>query len=157
MRWIMPRWPGWGDYWKAYTQVFHDAWVTPIARWCRDHRIAMSGHLLGEHGWWAKNKMPWYNELANTPLFIWDPRCGAAGERLDLRAQERLVAGAVDIAQRVEDLVQPLRQLYLRDPALGRLREAPQVEEQDLLRHRRHDQNRSHHLPEGAPPLGGLR
>lgn len=46
----LPRWPGWRDYWKAYSQVFHDAWAAPIARWCREHRIAMSGHLLGEHG-----------------------------------------------------------------------------------------------------------
>jgi arylsulfatase A-like enzyme len=39
------------------------------------------GFLLGEHDWWAKNKMPWYNHLANTPLFVWDPRCAAMGER----------------------------------------------------------------------------
>ena len=32
------------------------------------------GFLLGEHDWWAKNKQPWYNELARTPLFIWDPQ-----------------------------------------------------------------------------------
>ena len=32
------------------------------------------GYLLGEHGWWAKNKMPCYNEIARIPLFIWDPR-----------------------------------------------------------------------------------
>lgn len=41
--------PLWRDYWAAYTRVFHDAWVAPIARWCRSHRIALSGHLLGEH------------------------------------------------------------------------------------------------------------
>ena len=27
---------------------YHDAWTMPIARWCRSHKIAMSGHLLGE-------------------------------------------------------------------------------------------------------------
>ncbi|GAB2564112.1 sulfatase [Gracilibacillus alcaliphilus] len=32
------------------------------------------GFLLGEHGWWAKNIMPHYNEIAHIPLFIWDPR-----------------------------------------------------------------------------------
>ena len=32
------------------------------------------GHLLSEHGFWAKNYMPVYNELAHIPLFIWDPR-----------------------------------------------------------------------------------
>ncbi|RRD93138.1 sulfatase [Clostridiales bacterium COT073_COT-073] len=32
------------------------------------------GFLLSEHNYWGKNKMPYYNEIANTPLFIWDPR-----------------------------------------------------------------------------------
>ena len=39
------------------------------------------GFLLGEHGWWAKNRPLFYEELSHTPLFIWDPRTGAAGER----------------------------------------------------------------------------
>jgi hypothetical protein len=37
---------------------------------------------LGEHDCWAKVIMPWYDELARTPLFIWDPRApAAAGQR----------------------------------------------------------------------------
>ncbi len=32
------------------------------------------GFMLGEHGHWAKCYFPFYNEIANTPLFIWDPR-----------------------------------------------------------------------------------
>ncbi|UQZ83060.1 Arylsulfatase [Paenibacillus konkukensis] len=39
------------------------------------------GFLLGEHDWWAKNIMPFYNEIARTPLFVWDPRSGRRGER----------------------------------------------------------------------------
>ncbi len=39
------------------------------------------GFLLGEHGWWAKCAMPFYDEVARTPLFIWDPRSKRAGER----------------------------------------------------------------------------
>lgn len=39
------------------------------------------GYLLGEHNWWAKNIMPLYNEIAHTPLFIWDPRSGCKDER----------------------------------------------------------------------------
>ena len=39
------------------------------------------GFLLGEHDWWGKGRMPWYNELANIPLFIWDPRTGVSDER----------------------------------------------------------------------------
>jgi arylsulfatase A-like enzyme len=39
------------------------------------------GHSLGDHGFWGKNFQPWYNELANIPLFIWDPRSRQAGAR----------------------------------------------------------------------------
>ncbi|HUS58105.1 MAG TPA: sulfatase [Planctomycetota bacterium] len=39
------------------------------------------GFLLGEHDWWAKCVQPFYNEVANTPLFIWDPRSGRRNER----------------------------------------------------------------------------
>jgi beta-glucosidase len=38
------------------------------------------GFLLGEHDWWAKSIQPWYNEIAHTPLFIWDPRSKIQGE-----------------------------------------------------------------------------
>jgi arylsulfatase A-like enzyme len=39
------------------------------------------GYLLGEHGWWGKDKVPYYDELAHLPLFIWDPRCGRKNHR----------------------------------------------------------------------------
>ena len=39
------------------------------------------GFLLGEHDWWGKCRMPFYNEVAQTPLFIWDPRSGKQHER----------------------------------------------------------------------------
>lgn len=39
------------------------------------------GFLLGEHGWWAKNRPPFYEELSHVPLFIWDPRTGRRGQR----------------------------------------------------------------------------
>lgn len=45
------------------------------------------GFLLGEHDWWAKCAQPWYNEVAHTPLFIWDPRCGKQAERRDSLVQ----------------------------------------------------------------------
>lgn len=50
-------------------------WEDTLLIVCTDH-----GFLLGEHDWWAKNAMPWYNEIINTPLFIWDPRSQARGE-----------------------------------------------------------------------------
>lgn len=39
------------------------------------------GYMLGEHGWWSKGCMPDYQETMQTPLFIWDPRSGAQGQR----------------------------------------------------------------------------
>ncbi|MEZ4710999.1 MAG: sulfatase [Caldilineaceae bacterium] len=45
------------------------------------------GFLLGEHDWWAKMVQPLYQEVAHTPLFIWDPRCRRQGERCDALVQ----------------------------------------------------------------------
>jgi hypothetical protein len=42
------KWSGWRDYWATYSEVFHESWVAPIAQWCQAHKIAMTGHLLGE-------------------------------------------------------------------------------------------------------------
>jgi len=38
------------------------------------------GFFLGEKGYLAKVVMPFYNEVAQIPLFIWDPRSGKKGE-----------------------------------------------------------------------------
>ncbi len=54
----------------------HDLWRDTLLIVCTDH-----GFLLGEHGMWNK-QWPWfYDEIARTPLFVWDPRCGKSGER----------------------------------------------------------------------------
>ncbi|MEO1089762.1 MAG: sulfatase [Pseudomonadota bacterium] len=40
------------------------------------------GFLLGEHDWWGKNRMPFFNEIANIPLLVWHPELGSrAGTR----------------------------------------------------------------------------
>ena len=54
----------------------HNMWEDTMLIVGTDH-----GFLLGEHGWWGKNLMPYYNEIANTPLFIWDPRSKKKNER----------------------------------------------------------------------------
>ena len=54
----------------------YDMWGDTMLIVCTDH-----GFLLGEHGWWAKNRAPYYNEVAHTPLYIWDPRSRVKGER----------------------------------------------------------------------------
>ena len=45
------------------------------------------GFLLGEHDWWAKANMPLYEEIAHTPLFIYDPVSKIQGERRDALTQ----------------------------------------------------------------------
>ena len=54
----------------------HDMWRDTMLIVNTDH-----GFLLGEHDWWGKNAMPDFNEIAHTPLFIWDPVSGVCGER----------------------------------------------------------------------------
>lgn len=54
----------------------NDMWEDTMLIVNTDH-----GFLLGEHGWFGKNLPPYYNEIARTPLFIWDPRCKKTGER----------------------------------------------------------------------------
>ncbi|WP_309709132.1 sulfatase [Armatimonas sp.] len=52
------------------------------------------GFLLGEHDLWAKIWMPFYDEVAHTPFFIWDPRFAqAAGQR-----RTALVQPSIDLA-----------------------------------------------------------
>ena len=50
------------------------------------------GFLLGEHGYWAKTVMPWYEELARTPFWVHDPRAPRPGAR-----RQSLVQPALDI------------------------------------------------------------
>lgn len=45
------------------------------------------GYLLGEHGWWSKSIMPFYEEIARTPLFIYDPRSRVCGQRRNALTQ----------------------------------------------------------------------
>ncbi|MBN2980969.1 sulfatase [Cohnella algarum] len=53
-----------------------DLWKDTLLIVNTDH-----GFLLGEHDQWAKCVQPFYNEVAHTPLFVWDPRAGVRGER----------------------------------------------------------------------------
>ncbi|MEX2382173.1 MAG: sulfatase [Opitutales bacterium] len=60
----------------------HDLWEDTLLLVNTDH-----GFLLGEHGWWAKCVMPFYEEVAHPPMFLWDPRTGRQGERCDALVQ----------------------------------------------------------------------
>ena len=65
----------------------HGMWDDTMLLVWTDH-----GFLLGEHDWWAKVRMPWYEELSHTPFFVWDPRCRQAGVR-----RQALVQPATDL------------------------------------------------------------
>lgn len=55
----------------------HDMWQDTCVILTTDH-----GFLLGEHGWWAKNRMPYYEEISHIPLIVWHPaQVGRAGRR----------------------------------------------------------------------------
>jgi arylsulfatase A-like enzyme len=67
-----------------------DLWQDTMLIVATDH-----GFLLGEHDWWAKCVMPFYNEIAHTPFFVWDPRNKVEGER------RRALVQTLDIAPTV--------------------------------------------------------
>ncbi len=70
----------------------HDMWKDTALVVTTDH-----GFLLGEHDFWAKNRMNMYEEIAHIPLFIHDPRRPGAG-RVDRLTQ------SIDIAPTFLDL-----------------------------------------------------
>jgi len=65
-----------------------DLWKDTMLILWTDH-----GFLLGEHEYWAKMRTPWYEELAHTPFFVWDPRCAKCGERRSSLVQPALDLG----------------------------------------------------------------
>lgn len=71
----------------------YDLWKDTMLIVNTDH-----GFLLGEHGWWGKTNMPVYDEIAHTPLYIYDPR------RPDLGGQRRKsIVQTIDLAPTLLD------------------------------------------------------
>lgn len=70
----------------------HDMWKDTALIVTTDH-----GFLLGEHDFWAKNRMNMYEEIVHIPLFVHDPRDPGA-RRIDRLTQ------SVDIAPTILDL-----------------------------------------------------
>ena len=46
----------------------HDLWKDTALVLSTDH-----GFLLSEHDWWAKNRMPYYEEISHIPMMMWHP------------------------------------------------------------------------------------
>ncbi|MCP5529642.1 MAG: sulfatase [Opitutaceae bacterium] len=60
----------------------HNLWADTMLIVGTDH-----GFFLGEHEYVGKNFGPLWDELARTPLFIWDPRTGVRNESRESLAQ----------------------------------------------------------------------
>ncbi len=71
----------------------HDMWKDTALVVTTDH-----GFLLGEHDFWAKNRMNMYQEIVHIPLFVHDPRKSVAGERRSTLTQ------TIDLAPTFLDL-----------------------------------------------------
>lgn len=72
----------------------HGLWADTALVLTTDH-----GFLLGEHDFWAKNRMSLYEEIAHVPLFLWHPALGAAagGRRRALTQTIDLPATFLDL------------------------------------------------------------
>ncbi|MDP7348775.1 MAG: sulfatase-like hydrolase/transferase, partial [Phycisphaeraceae bacterium] len=72
------------------------------------------GFMLGEHDCWAKCWMPFYEEVAHTPFFVWDPRSKQAGVR-----REALVQPSIDVGPTLLDYFGVERTADMTGQALG--------------------------------------
>lgn len=97
----------------------HDMWKDTLLIVNTDH-----GFMLGEKDWWAKSVMPCYNELANTPFFLWDPRLGVKGERRQSLCQTIDIPATLleffDVKRPPEMLGRPLRGVQKDDTPVRR-------------------------------------
>jgi arylsulfatase A-like enzyme len=71
----------------------HDLWKDTALVLTTDH-----GFLLGEHDFWAKNRMNLYEEIVHIPMFAHDPRRPRGGERVSELTQ------VIDLAPSILDL-----------------------------------------------------
>ena len=64
------------EYFGKLLNIFdqYDLWSDTALVLTTDH-----GFLLGEHDWWAKNRMPVYDEIAHIPLMIYHPNFAGEG------------------------------------------------------------------------------
>src|SRR5580658_7566169 len=70
----------------------HDLWKDTALVVSTDH-----GFLLGEHDFWAKNRMNMYEEIVHIPLFVHDPRAAKPGRSTRLTQ-------SIDMAPTILDL-----------------------------------------------------
>ena len=85
------------EYFGRLLDIFDDKemWSDTALILTTDH-----GFLLGEHDWWAKNRMPVYDEIAHIPLMIYHPDFQSEGgtRRKDLTQNIDLMPTFLDMA-----------------------------------------------------------
>lgn len=101
----------------------HDLWKDTMLIVNTDH-----GFSLGEHDWWAKNNVPDYQEVAHTPLFIWDPRTPVMGEHRQALVQ------TIDLAPTILDFFGlPIPETMMGKPLAPALRDDSPVHEYGIF------------------------
>lgn len=93
----------------------YDLWKDTMLIVCTDH-----GFLLGEHQWWGKTA-PLYQEVVNTPFFIYDPRskqrgcCSQLCQTIDI-APTLLEFFGMKIPKNMQG--KPLSEAYMKNKAI---------------------------------------
>lgn len=78
----------------------YDLWQDTAIILTTDH-----GFLLGEHNWWAKNRMPFFNEVAHIPLFIYHPHMKSEpGLKTDASQRISALTQTIDLMPTLLDL-----------------------------------------------------
>ncbi len=85
-----------GDVLDAFDR--YNLWEDTMLIVWTDH-----GFMLGEHGCWAKNWMPLYEEVSHTPLFVYDPRPRKEGKAPAGQRRSALVQPAIDLGPTLLD------------------------------------------------------
>ena len=85
------------EYFGRLLDIFdqHNMWADTALILTTDH-----GFLLGEHDWWAKNRMPVYDEIAHIPLMIYHPdfTSNGGGRRQELTQTIDLMPTLLEMA-----------------------------------------------------------
>ena len=84
-----------------------DMWKDTTVILTTDH-----GHLLGEHGYWAKNVMFDYNELAHIPLIVYQP-----GQTTGQRVRQGLTT-TIDLMPTILDLFEAQPSPHVRGKSI---------------------------------------
>lgn len=85
------------------------------------------GYMLGEHGFWAKNYMPLYEEISHIPLYIWNPKTGTKGKHSSALVQ------TIDIPATILSFFELEKPLHMLGKDIGTLMTGEESRESALF------------------------